>query len=59
MKVLIVRLGAFGDIVHTLPLADDLHRAGCDVGWACEDRWADILTGSSAVARCAPNDMTR
>lgn len=50
MRVLIVRLGAFGDIIHTLPLAADLHAAGCQVGWLCEDRWADLLRGSPAIA---------
>jgi heptosyltransferase-1 len=51
MRVLIVRLGAFGDILHTLPLAADLHAAGHRIGWLCEDRWAPILLGSPVVAR--------
>jgi heptosyltransferase I len=51
MRVLIVRLGAFGDIIHTLPLAADLHRAGHTVGWVCEDRWACVLAGSPAVSQ--------
>ena len=42
MRILIVRLGAFGDIIHTLPLAADLHAAGHEVAWLCEDRWAEI-----------------
>ncbi len=49
MHVLIVRLGAFGDIVHTLPLAADLHDAGHRVAWLCEDRWAALLQGSPVV----------
>lgn len=51
MRVLVVRLGAFGDIVHTLPLAGDLVAAGHAVDWLCEDRWACILEGSPAVGR--------
>jgi heptosyltransferase-1 len=51
MRVLVVRLGAFGDIIHTLPLAADLAAAGHSVGWLCEDRWAPVLTGSAAVSR--------
>ncbi|HEX3133028.1 MAG TPA: glycosyltransferase family 9 protein, partial [Planctomycetota bacterium] len=43
------RLGAFGDIIHTLPLAADLHRAGHTIGWVCEDRWACVLQGSPVV----------
>jgi heptosyltransferase-1 len=49
MRVLVVRLGAFGDIVHTLPLAADLAAAGHTVGWVCEDRWAPVLAGSPVV----------
>lgn len=50
-RVLIVRLGAFGDIVHTLPLAADLHAAGWRVDWLCEDRWAELIRGSPAIDR--------
>lgn len=51
MRILIVRLGAFGDIVHTLPLAADLVAAGHRVSWLCEDRWAPLLDGSPAIER--------
>lgn len=51
MRVLIIRLGAFGDIIHTLPLAADLAAAGYEVGWTCEDRWAGLLHGNPAVRR--------
>jgi lipopolysaccharide heptosyltransferase I len=49
MRILIVRLGAFGDIIHTLPLAADLCAAGMSVDWVLEDRWAPILRGSAAL----------
>lgn len=51
MRVLIVRLGAFGDILHTLPLAADLAAAGHRVSWLCEDRWACVIDGSPVVER--------
>lgn len=51
MRVLIVRLGAFGDLVHTLPLAGDLAAAGHQVDWLCEDRWSCVLEGSPAIQR--------
>lgn len=51
MRVLVIRLGAFGDIVHTLPLAAGLAAAGHEVGWLCEDRWSCLLEGSAAVSR--------
>lgn len=50
MRILLVRLGAFGDIVHTLPLAADLAAAGHRISWLCEDRWACLLDGSPAVS---------
>jgi heptosyltransferase-1 len=50
MRVLVVRLGAFGDILHTLPLAAELQAAGHQVGWLAEDRWASLLAGSAAIA---------
>src|SRR4051812_4604301 len=61
MRVLIVRLGAFGDIVHTLPLAADLHAAGHRVAWLCEDRWTPLLAGSPAIAeiRVFPRGIMR
>lgn len=49
MRVLIIRLGAFGDIVHTLPLAADLVAAGHTVDWLCEDRWAVLLRGNPVI----------
>ena len=51
MRVLVIRLGAFGDIIHTLPLAADLVAAGHRLDWLCESRWAALLTGSPAVDR--------
>ncbi len=54
MRVLIVRLGAFGDIIHTLPLAADLAAAGHAVTWLCEDRWMPIIDGSPAISRIVP-----
>ena len=49
MRILIVRLGAFGDILHTLPMAADLAAAGHCVSWLCEDRWASVLEGSPII----------
>lgn len=44
-KILIVRLGAMGDIVHALPAVAALRRArpGAHLGWAVEERWAELL----------------
>ena len=51
MRVLLIRLGAFGDIIHTLPLLADLHAAGHQVDWLCEARWAQVLRGNPLINR--------
>ncbi|HZQ69485.1 MAG TPA: glycosyltransferase family 9 protein [Terriglobales bacterium] len=44
-RILIVRLSAMGDIIHTLPAAAALRQAFPDatIGWAVEERWAELL----------------
>ena len=51
MRLLIVRLSAFGDIVHALPLAANARRAGASVGWLCEARYRELLEGNPALDR--------
>ena len=51
MRILIVRLGAMGDIIHTLPLAADLQNAGHEVHWLCEDRWSVLLKDNPLITR--------
>jgi lipopolysaccharide heptosyltransferase I len=51
MRLLIVRLSAFGDIIHALPLAENAHRAGAEVGWLCESRYRDLLEGNPNIDR--------
>jgi heptosyltransferase-1 len=44
-RLLIVRLGSMGDIIHTLPAATGLRRAfpEASLGWVIEERWAELL----------------
>jgi lipopolysaccharide heptosyltransferase I len=51
LKILIVRLSAFGDIVHTLPLAENAHRAGASVAWVIEPRYRELLEGNPHLER--------
>lgn len=46
LRVLIVRLSAMGDVIHALPLAANLRRAGHRVGWVVEAPFADLLSGN-------------
>jgi len=57
LKVLIVRIGAMGDVLHGLPAAAALRARlpNCEIGWAVEPKWSPLLvdeTGSGpAVTR--------
>jgi heptosyltransferase I len=44
-RLLIVRLSAMGDIIHTLPAATALRQAfpQAIIGWVIEQRWAELL----------------
>jgi heptosyltransferase-1 len=52
-RLLIVRLGAMGDVIHTLPAAHALREAfpHAHIGWLIEERWAELL--------CAPGSLRR
>jgi len=50
VNVLIVRLSAMGDVIHALPLAANLARAGHRVAWAVEKPFAPLLAGNPSVA---------
>ena len=52
-RLLIVRLSAMGDVIHTLPAAQALRRAypGATIGWIIEERWAELLCAPGAARR--------
>lgn len=52
-RILLVKLSAFGDIIHALPLADALRAALPQVflGWAVRRRFQDLLTGNPNLDR--------
>jgi heptosyltransferase I len=59
-KLLIVRLSAMGDVIHTLPAALVLRLAfpNVHIGWLIEERWAEILCAAGAV-RHGPRSSLR
>jgi heptosyltransferase I len=59
-RLLIVRLGAMGDIIHTLPAAAALRAAfpAATLGWVVEQRWAELL-GTSSALRLGPRSPGR
>lgn len=50
-RILIVRLGAMGDVIHALPAVAMLRAALPDalIGWAIEERWTELLSAPEAV----------
>jgi heptosyltransferase I len=52
-RILIVRLGAMGDVIHTLPAVQALRDAfpQAMIGWLIEERWAELI--------CAPQTSPR
>jgi heptosyltransferase-1 len=55
-SILVVRLGAMGDIVHALPAVATLKHnyPGWRLTWAVEPRWAPLLVGNPFVDRLVP-----
>jgi len=49
-RILIVRLGAMGDVIHALPAVAALRQAfpQARIGWVVEERWADLLAAPDA-----------
>jgi heptosyltransferase-1 len=52
-RLLIVRLSAMGDVIHTLPAAQALREAFPQtmIGWLIEERWAELLCAPGAPRR--------
>ena len=48
LRILIVRVGAMGDVLHALPAVAGLREAlpGVEVGWVIEPRWKALLEAS-------------
>jgi lipopolysaccharide heptosyltransferase I len=54
LRVLVVRLGAMGDVLHAMPAVAALRvqLPECHVGWMIEPRWAPLLqSGATATPR--------
>ena len=52
-RILVVRLGAMGDIIHTLPAVARIKQTHPDweLTWLVEPRWAELLDGNPTVDR--------
>jgi heptosyltransferase-1 len=52
-RILVVRLGAMGDIVHSLPAVASLKHShpGSHLTWAVEPQWESLLEGNAFIDR--------
>jgi lipopolysaccharide heptosyltransferase I len=59
-RLLIVRLGSMGDILHALPAVTALRKAlpGATIGWVVEERWSELLCTLSEP-RSGPRSLRR
>ena len=59
-RLLIVRLGSMGDIIHTLPAVTALRGAfpEASIGWIVEERWAELLC-TLPEPRSGPRSLRR
>lgn len=59
-RILVVRLGAMGDVIHALPAVASLKHSfpGAHLTWAVEPRWAPLLESNPFVDRILLVDRT-
>lgn len=60
-RILVVRLGAMGDILHALPAVAALRMSfpGAEICWAAAPRWRDLLHGNPLVDELIEVDRRR
>lgn len=57
-RILVVRLGAMGDILHAMPAVATLRRSfpGCQISWAVKPRFRELLDGGGLADEVIPID---
>ncbi|MBI3597187.1 MAG: glycosyltransferase family 9 protein [Nitrospirae bacterium] len=60
-RILIIKLGAVGDVIHTLPVLETLRHCfpQAHIGWAVEETAAPILEGNPALSELIPLDRKK
>ena len=57
MNILVVRLGAMGDVIHALPAVGALKRIpGARVTWVIDPRWTPLLDANPDIDEIVPMD---
>ena len=60
-RVLVVRIGSMGDVIHALPAVASLKQslAGCHLAWLIDPKWAVLLEANPYVDEVIPFDRRR
>lgn len=60
LRILVVRLGAMGDIIHALPAAATLKHSfpHCRLTWIAERKWSYLLAGNPFLDQVIPLDRS-
>ena len=60
-KILLVKLSSLGDVVHALPVVQDIHAAlpGAQIDWVAEKSFAAIVALHPGVRRVIPCEIRR
>ena len=61
MKILLVKLSSLGDVVHALPVVQDIHAALPDaqIDWVVEKTFAPLVQSCPGVRRVIPCELRR
>ena len=61
MKILLVKLSSLGDVVHTLPVVQDIHAAmpHAQIDWVVEKSFAPLLAKCAGLHRVIPCEIRR
>ncbi|MDY0189380.1 MAG: lipopolysaccharide heptosyltransferase I [Desulfuromonas sp.] len=61
MKILIIKVSALGDVVHTLPVLPYIHSssAECEIDWLVEESFAALLDGHPLINNVIPIQTKR
>ena len=60
-RILVVRLGAMGDVIHTLPAVADLRASlpAARISWLIDSRWKELLDGNPSIDEAIPIPLGR
>ncbi len=61
VKILLVRVSSLGDVVHNMPVVDDLlrHFPGADIDWVVEEAYVSMVKLNHGVRRIIPFALRR